>query len=148
MAADARASRSGAVGQDLCHTYVVAQRVMLMDARRKSRAMDRTAWAKLVSNEGAFRRAGGRRRVNALRKEAALLRRQRLLEALLAEGRSLCDRGVTSWWATRGGISRRTAQRDLAWVVTELARTAPDLCPLCGGTWRLRSPRRRVSPRG
>jgi hypothetical protein len=95
--------------------------------------MDRAGWAQPVSNEEAFRRAGGRRRYNALRREAALLRRQQLLQQLLAERRSLYDHGTAAWWSARAGVSRRTAQRDLAWVEAQLIMVGATICPLCGG---------------
>jgi len=108
--------------------------------------MDRTAWAQPVSNEEAFRRAGGRRRYNAQRREAALVRRQRLLQALLAERRSLYDRGTARWWSACAGISVSTARRDLRWVEEQLIAAAPDICLCCGGTGRLpRQPARAKS---
>jgi hypothetical protein len=99
--------------------------------------MNRDWWSRPVPDEVAYRRAGGRRRYNAQRREAALLRRQRLLEALLAERRSIYDRGTAAWWSARAGVSRRTAQRDLAWVEAQLIAAAPDICLCCGGTGRL-----------
>ena len=79
-------------------------------------------WSEWVPPEEAARRAGGRRRINGLRRDRARLRRAAIGQWLLDSDLSLFEAGVRARLAARFGISRRTASRDLAALVEECGR--------------------------
>ena len=77
---------------------------------------NKVAWSRPVSFEEACRRAGGRRRYNAVRQFKALLRRQRVVELLLRWG---MRRGVQSRIAVELGVHRSTVSKDVAALLPE-----------------------------
>jgi hypothetical protein len=87
-------------------------------------------WSAPTTPAIVARRAGGRRKYNALRKLRAELRRRGLVAALHATGQSLMARGTAGWWARRAGIADTTARRDLAALLAQLRAGRP--CPICG----------------
>ncbi len=66
-------------------------------------------WADRVSNEEASRRAGGRRRFNALRRDRAIVRRSQVASLLRAYGWA---RGSQAKVARLLGTSAATISRD------------------------------------
>jgi len=95
-------------------------------------ALARARWSLPVSDEEAYRRAGGRRAYNAWRKTLVALRRQRLVELLQRSGRSVFARGTVRWLAGELGVSRRTVYRDLDAVFGQRAEREARRCPICG----------------
>ena len=92
--------------------------------------MDARQWRQPTSDEAAWRRASGRRHVNAWRKFKAVVRQREVARLLLADGRSMFDRGVQSDIAKRLGVHRSTVHRDI-WALIAEANTRR-VCPLCG----------------
>lgn len=85
--------------------------------------MDKRAWSAPVSDSEAYKRAGGRRRYNAVRRLRAILRRQQVAE-LLASGYSQAE------IAERLGVSQSTISRDVLHLRAETRRRGT--CPVCG----------------
>ena len=77
---------------------------------------NKAAWSRPTSADEACRRAGGRRRYNAVRQFQAILRRKTVLELLLKLGHR---RGVQSLIAARLGVHRSTVSKDIAAILTE-----------------------------
>ena len=69
-------------------------------------------WSKLTSSEKVFRRAGGRRRYNAMRQRRAEARRQEMAR-VLGPMALLDPHGLSVALARAFGVSRQTAWRDL-----------------------------------
>lgn len=78
-----------------------------------------------VDSETAARRAGGRRRYNRERQDAAAVRRYLLVQML--DERSL-DWGAQTQMAEALGVHRSTICRDLRWLLEDKARP----CQTCG----------------
>ena len=75
-------------------------------------------WWKTVPKESAWRRAGGRRRYNAIRRRRADARRAAMGRALDNMGPAiLFSRHLAPSFARAFGVHRTTAWRDL-WLVT------------------------------
>jgi hypothetical protein len=89
-------------------------------------------WSAPTSPEIAARRAGGRRRWNYERQQAASRRRHEVWEVLFREGR-LFERGIRVRLAARLGVSYSTICLDLKKLLEEMAP-----CPTCGSPARLR----------
>lgn len=78
-------------------------------------------WARRVPDAECHRRAGGRRRYNALRRFTADLRRYRMLQ-LVAEGRlELFAWGFCRRAAEALNVSASTACRDRQWLLGQIA---------------------------
>jgi hypothetical protein len=90
-------------------------------------------WSSPVSNTEAARRAGGRRRHNALRHDRAMLRRARIVEewkhTTMFGGPNMFAYGGKVRLARELGVSRATITRDLAFIRTAWGRLP---CPTCG----------------
>jgi DNA invertase Pin-like site-specific DNA recombinase len=74
------------------------------------------AWSDRVSAEVASRRAGGRRRYHALRRDLATVRRHRVGQLLRAHGR---ERGAQARIARELNVSEATISRDIAWLLDQ-----------------------------
>ena len=78
-----------------------------------------------------IRAAGGRRRYNAVRQEAARLRRREILQYLADNGMSLIARATQAALARRFGVSQATISRDMVGIYGP--RMCPERsCPFCG----------------
>jgi hypothetical protein len=73
--------------------------------------MDRFDWAMPVSQNEAYRRAGGRRSYNSMRAFRAEDRRSQVVRLLRYAG---LMHGAQTWIARRLGVSRSTICRDFA----------------------------------
>jgi hypothetical protein len=69
------------------------------------------AWSDPVSAEVASRRAGGRRRYHALRRDLAMVRRSEVAKLVRAYGR---QRGTQARIARELNVSEATISRDIA----------------------------------
>ena len=78
--------------------------------------MEREEWSKLTSSEEVFRRAGGRRRYNAMRQRRAEARRQEIAR-VLGPMALLSPHGLSVALARAFGVSRQTAWRDLQGIL-------------------------------
>ena len=87
-------------------------------------------WSTRVPDNVAFRRAGGRRYVNAYRQFLAALRRSEILAILQRTGMDLRARGTRAELARRLGVSRTTIGRDIDRIFCDAAEHAR--CPACG----------------
>ncbi|MDA4133826.1 MAG: helix-turn-helix domain-containing protein [Thaumarchaeota archaeon] len=88
-------------------------------------------WSEQVSNEAAARRAGGRRKYNWHRQNAALLRQMEILDWWMQSseaGTGIFSRGVQAALARRFGVSRSTICRDYV-AILRLLGVSP--CPTC-----------------
>jgi hypothetical protein len=74
------------------------------------------AWSDRVSAEVASRRAGGRRRYHALRRDLATVRRHRVGQLVRAYGR---QRGVQARIAKELKVSEATVSRDIAFLLDQ-----------------------------
>ncbi len=85
------------------------------------------AWRALTTWDEVCRRSSGRRAYNALRRDRAMLRRQKVVQLLRRYGRG---HGVQARMARELGVSEATISRDIAalWALGHG-------CPCCGG-WR------------
>jgi hypothetical protein len=80
--------------------------------------MERYQWTCATDRQSAHRRAGGRRRYNAMRKRQAEARREAMAEALAEMGAAaLLTRGLAPSFARAFGVSRQTAWRDLQYIL-------------------------------
>ena len=73
-------------------------------------------WRDYAPDDVVYRRAGGRRRYNAVRQANADRRRLRLVEmmaAYSAAGGNIYDRGVRKRWAEALGVHKSTITRDI-----------------------------------
>lgn len=86
--------------------------------------MSNGSWAP-TSPEAAARRAGGRRRYNRQRQDAAAVRRYLVAQMLPETG---WEYGVQSEIAEALGVHRSTISRDIRWLFGD--KTRP--CPTCG----------------
>lgn len=86
--------------------------------------MSNKSWAP-TDPDTAARRAGGRRRYNAARRDDALLRRHLVAEMLGEYG---FERGAQSRMAEVLGVHRSTISRDLDWLLEGKRRP----CQTCG----------------
>jgi len=93
-------------------------------------SMDTKQWRHPTTDQVAWRRARGWRHINAWRQFNAVLRRREIVRLLMADGRSMFDRGVQSDIAKRFGVHRSTVHRDLWPLLAEA--NARRMCPLCG----------------
>jgi len=94
-----------------------------------------TAWSLPASTAIVARRAGGRQRINAVRRRAALERQRALLLLAQTAGWPLAGRGGQARYARALGVSRSTVCRDVR-AVLAWTRQGPHPCPLCGfGAW-------------
>ena len=75
------------------------------------------AWVDRVSSEEASRRAGGRRRWNALRRDRAIVRRGEVARLLRAYGAA---RGSQAKIAREIGVSQPTISRDAEWLRNQM----------------------------
>ncbi len=96
--------------------------------------MDRVAWSELTDPEIVARRAGGRRRYNAVRQFQRDLRRRALLERCPSLLALISRTGAQQRLAAELGVSPSTLSRDVRAI---LAAYRP--CPLCGH-WMPRDP--------
>ena len=80
--------------------------------------MQQSAWSANASWEEVRRRAGGRRRYNAVRGLRALLRRREVARLLSVQG-GLTYRGTQARLARQLGVSRATICRDLAYLMRQ-----------------------------
>ena len=90
-----------------------------------------TNWSTSVSTGEAARRAGGRRRYNRRRQNAAILRQIDIVGWWLdhaKEGPTLFDRGVQSLLAEKFGVSSSTVSRDYSAIFKRWGVTP---CPTC-----------------
>ncbi len=78
-----------------------------------------------------IRAVGGRNRYNALRRERARIRRDRILLIMNRSGMSFVTRGVQRMLAQRLGVSEATISRDLVGILAP-RREKADPCPFCG----------------
>ncbi len=86
--------------------------------------MNAEKWAERTTDATARARAGGRRRHNRERQEAAQVRRARVATLLAVYG--ITTRGVQARIARELGVSRQTLTRDVRAILTECA-----VCPFC-----------------
>lgn len=84
------------------------------------------AWTAPTTPDAVARRAGGRRRYNALRQQKAHYRRTILRELLFAKGK-LFEPGIQARLARDLGVSRSTICRDMKALLCE-----GHPCPCCG----------------
>lgn len=82
-----------------------------------------SAWSTPTTYDEVCRRAGGRRRYNAVRQFLAILRRKRVLDLLRRYG---VRRGVQTRIARELGVNRATICRDLKALLPEQPP-----CPTC-----------------
>ncbi len=87
----------------------------------------RVQWSERVSDTEAARRAGGRRRYNAVRQFRAVLRRRKVARLYLEFGGGY---GCQAEIARRLGVHPSTVSRDLA-ILRRGAMMSPR-CPFCG----------------
>ena len=73
-----------------------------------------TSWSKLTTHSEAARRAGGRRRINAVRHWGVIQRRAKVFKTVSERGLAGFDRGVRAQIARELGVSRSTISRDVA----------------------------------
>jgi len=73
-----------------------------------------TSWSKLTTHSEAARRAGGRRRINAVRHWDVIQRRAKVFKTVSERGLAGFDRGVRAQIARELGVSRSTISRDVA----------------------------------
>jgi hypothetical protein len=81
-------------------------------------------WSVPVSAEEAAKRAGGRRRYNAVRRLKMVLRRKQVAEWMMENG---MDHGSTAQMAALFGVSRGTIWKDKVSILTSHSN-----CPRCG----------------
>jgi hypothetical protein len=81
--------------------------------------MEKMAWSDYVSDEVASRRAGGRRRYHALRRDQATMRRGQVVRLVRVYG---LQRGVQARIAKELGASQATVSRDIKWLLFEQSR--------------------------
>jgi hypothetical protein len=74
------------------------------------------AWSDRVSNEVASKRAGGRRRYHALRRDRATVRRSQVAQLVRAYGR---QRGAQARIARELQVSEATICRDVTWLLAQ-----------------------------
>jgi hypothetical protein len=89
-----------------------------------------TAWSQTMDTGAAYRRAGGRRHYNAVRRFRREWRRAEVVRLLSCKG-ALFRRGLQTELARELGVSRSTICRDLAYL---LRLGWP--CPTCGAYTR------------
>jgi hypothetical protein len=103
----------------------------MKSARGTRGRISREAWAAPTDFAEVCRRAGGRRRYNAVRRFNAALRRVKVGEMLLRHG---TRHGVQAMIARALGVSEATVSRDRA-ALARAGRSYPGLgetcCPLC-----------------
>ena len=73
-----------------------------------------TSWSKLTTHSEAARRAGGRRRINAVRHWGVIQRRAKVFKTVSERGLAGFNRGVRAQIARELGVSRSTISRDVA----------------------------------
>jgi DNA-binding NarL/FixJ family response regulator len=88
-------------------------------------SMKASEWAQRTDNDSVARRAGGRRRHNAVRQTIATVRRFDVLRLSMAMG---FRHGSQAEIARQLGVSQATITRDVRQVLREIASK----CPTCG----------------
>ena len=96
---------------------------------KRATAMNQAQWSKRVPNKQAYRRAGGRRKVNGIRNLRTAMRRRIVAECFghaieSALGTGLIDAryGLQAAIARQFGVNRSTVCKDVKAIMRELAK--------------------------
>ena len=98
--------------------------------RRRTYLATTEDWSTPTESHSAYRRAGGRRKINAVRQLNARIRRANVMMLSAKWGMSVADWGFAARAAETLGVHRSTICRDIKRLMEE--RTDAGRCKACG----------------